>query len=1427
METCHKWSKTVFRLRGLPNSLTALDDAAALICECLDLDSVDAVRVFSLATSLSFWEIPPTKVVTAMFETAPPIIRDNPGQEEWHVRAGGLGSGIIFDLILDTHFMGMTPLNDVHPSTHSHDCIAISGLGSHPFGSWQPKGTDKGFMWIRDELPMHLEGTRAIVYGYDTRLKDSQSFQSISDLARGLVNQLQTYGWGFPHAKPLAFLAHSLGGLVLKDALVQIAKGSTEAYRTLISIVRGGIFFGVPNLGMEQSHIRAIVQNNPNEALVEDIARNSNYICKLNEDFSQVSFRGRLKCFWAFETSRSPTALRTADGEINRDGPPAILVSRESATCRFNEIDPSTTLPINASHSDMVKFPRDHRHYHDVISKLFDILPSARDGGSGQQNLSTRGGAQLAIDQDSPQNDLSADLSAFTQATMLTEAEQGNFATTTLNIINGVVSGIQADQERRGDLMYMKRLELFLLLMHQFSQVSEAGNVFVDLAQVMGYVWGPMAYTLRTTFPFREAFNLILDSYADLGEQLSRLRLQRIQPLLVSNPHFRDILVMVYQDILRFHRATIIQLKQRNWNRLFEASWGSISSCIDLVKRNFEQCGRLIENRASLTQFEKIRDLRASATRSFEQEQEGRESRQRDRVMQWLSPFNCVNEHERHRSKRSVCKDPGRWLLNNDKFKDWVSSDRSANPMLWLSGIPGAGKTVLASVVVDEVKNVPNATVAFFYCRHGEVTRISFIGVARSILVQLLVQSPSVLPYFFQKASVSSEAILTSAETAKDMIQTALHSCERAYLIIDGIDECERIDGREITKYFRTMVDECDATETCSIKCLFLSQDDGEAQKNFRGLPHILVTNENQQDLKSYAVACQKRIEEKFGNLVPKGDHLSKVISARAQGMFIFAELYAQYLEDSPSVADLENELKEAKLPVNLDQVYDRILYRVLHSEDQRRSKVVRQILGWIVCARRPLRWREVQAAVCIDVQTQAVDYRKKLLDSPKQLFASFVEVRADDTVELVHGTARNYLLARTNPKLIDRPKVDAELALLSVAYLTFPHMNETRSEDEIQSDLLSGVHAFYDYATACWVLHLQDGIPTLLSLGRRAEFRKTMENFAHLHRSAPRVHLPDVKRIQKMLLPIKDSKLYGDITQAIAWAKKQAGSKSRGPTQDDALDIWEVTANIRSILESLYTSSQETQTLETFYGTHIFKCPRVNCLSYYTGFRTFDQRQRHLDKHDRPYHCTVVGCHMELFGCATMHELKKHLLDFHGDFDGAAEAEFPELSNDKTTETESAGTFKCNLCSKSYTKKHNLDIHLEKHKGAKSFPCGVCAECFTSQSDAARHRLVHGKKGFICDGPLKDGRSWGCKAAFYRADKLADHLRSKKGHKCLRPLVDEKLAAGGGEGDKGDEGLFTGQVGRNADALLEAGKIMPSFKEFLQLLQLEKSDIY
>jgi len=46
-------------------------------------------------------------------------------------------------------------------------------------------------MWLRDSLPKDLKGARVLLYGYDTSLLDSQTFQSIDDIAIAFCERIR------------------------------------------------------------------------------------------------------------------------------------------------------------------------------------------------------------------------------------------------------------------------------------------------------------------------------------------------------------------------------------------------------------------------------------------------------------------------------------------------------------------------------------------------------------------------------------------------------------------------------------------------------------------------------------------------------------------------------------------------------------------------------------------------------------------------------------------------------------------------------------------------------------------------------------------------------------------------------------------------------------------------------------------------------------------------------------------------------------------------------------------------------------------------------------------------------------------------------------------------------------------------------------
>jgi len=162
-------------------------------------------------------------------------------------------------------------------------------------------------MWLRDRLPHDFKEVRSIIYGYDTRLLQSQSFQGIDDLALSFLAQLKSIGRALKSAKPVVFLAHSLGGIVLKSTLLEMAN-SGDVGEFMLSSVRGVLLFGVPNKGMEISHWLPMVHDQPNAAMVQLLSPGSPVLVDLDQRFSGISTIRNLRLVSFYETERSRTA---------------------------------------------------------------------------------------------------------------------------------------------------------------------------------------------------------------------------------------------------------------------------------------------------------------------------------------------------------------------------------------------------------------------------------------------------------------------------------------------------------------------------------------------------------------------------------------------------------------------------------------------------------------------------------------------------------------------------------------------------------------------------------------------------------------------------------------------------------------------------------------------------------------------------------------------------------------------------------------------------------------------------------------------------------------------------------------------------------------------------------------------------------------
>ncbi|KAK7419112.1 hypothetical protein QQZ08_010982 [Neonectria magnoliae] len=280
-------------------------------------------------------------------------------------------------LALDDGFLGITTLYTPPPDSHRVDFIAVSGLGGHAFGSFKERGGD--YMWLRDSLPLHItredtddQMARVMVYGYESRVARSKSMQNLEDLATSFHNSLLALA-SAATTKPIILVAHSLGGLIVKQTLISLSKSKNEDDVKLLRAVYGIVFFGVPHDGMDISSLIPMVGDGPNRFLIESIGRINPQILSIQQrEFHTVLGEegdSEIVCF--YETVESPTAQEDKHGNWAMTGPTAVLVTKSSAThCRPWEDGPEHICAVARTHSDMVKFRRHDHEYDNACQRL-------------------------------------------------------------------------------------------------------------------------------------------------------------------------------------------------------------------------------------------------------------------------------------------------------------------------------------------------------------------------------------------------------------------------------------------------------------------------------------------------------------------------------------------------------------------------------------------------------------------------------------------------------------------------------------------------------------------------------------------------------------------------------------------------------------------------------------------------------------------------------------------------------------------------------------------------------------------------------------------------------------------------------------------------------------------------------------------------
>lgn len=175
----------------------------------------------------------------------------------------------------------------------------------------------------------------------------------------------------------------------------------------------------------------------------------------------------------------------------------------------------------------------------------------------------------------------------------------------------------------------------------------------------------------------------------------------------------------------------------------------------------------------------------------------------------------------------------------------WLKDSNSA---LWIYGIPGAGKTILSTLVVDEVlarKRSSSIGTAYFYVRHDDKNSQIFSNLLGSLISQLARQNLAALNDVVElhERRRREGPLITSLED-EDLIRLLFNISNYfmdTFIMIDGLDECGScFDGNRERLIDRLA--KIHQYRDCQIHTLIFSRDELDIKKRLTATGFQIVS---------------------------------------------------------------------------------------------------------------------------------------------------------------------------------------------------------------------------------------------------------------------------------------------------------------------------------------------------------------------------------------------------------------------------------------------------------------------------------------------------------------------------------------------------------------------------------------------------------
>lgn len=261
--------------------------------------------------------------------------------------------------------------------------------------------------------------------------------------------------------------------------------------------------------------------------------------------------------------------------------------------------------------------------------------------------------------------------------------------------------------------------------------------------------------------------------------------------------------------------------------------------------------------------------------------QDDRECREeRQNILEWLTTIDYASQQSDFINRREV--GTGQWLIDSEEYQAWVQTPKQT---LFCPGIPGAGKTILTAIAIDDLTmrfgSEADIGIAYLYCNFRRQDEQKADGLLASLLKQLSqlrASLPDTVKALYERHK--DKRTQPSFDELSRTLQSVTAIFSRVFIIIDALDECRTTDGCRTRLLTEIFLAQAKSRANIFATSRFLP----EVTERFEGSISLEI-RASEEDVRRYLDGCMFRLPAFVGRSPDLQEEIKTGIVLLVKGM--------------------------------------------------------------------------------------------------------------------------------------------------------------------------------------------------------------------------------------------------------------------------------------------------------------------------------------------------------------------------------------------------------------------------------------------------------------------------------------------------------------------------------------------------------------